>query len=394
MSKKNRCYLCGGKLSRGYCTDCGLDNTKLERVHYHLNESNAARRLEMEKSGAEREKPKREKKGTARIKPVALAGTGRDNPKKRNSSSAASGASGTGGYSAAGTAGTGRYSAFGTIENANKKQKTSGFGKQKRSSSSGGKIKLVIGCIGIVIALTGFLIDFIKDHQYDTWSSHSESSAEYNPYEYLDRELAETGDSFEIELTEGAYLVGVHLPEGTYKAELVEGSGGIDVEDNANGIYLWENFGTDPDYDEVTEMDDLRLFQGARVEINRGVTLKLTTENGQTDKMEAIPNPLTEEYTLEVGRERTAGEDFPAGVYDVQVKSDWALFDYNVPTEKDYVENGMYERSLWLEADENNGVYRNLVLTEGTVICSEDEEIVLIPSEIIGTMDYSDYYEY
>lgn len=393
MSKKNRCYLCGGKLSRGYCADCGLDNTKLERVHYHLNESSAARRLELEKSGADRETPKKEKKEAARIKPVALptraaiSGTGRDNPKKQNRSS------GTERYNTAGTAGTGRYSAFGTIAHTNKKQKTSGIGKQKRSAPSSGKIKLVIGCIGVVIALTGFLFDFIKDHQYETWSTYSESSTEYDPYEYLDRELPETGDFFEIELTEGEYLVGVHLPEGTYRAELVEGSGGIDVEDDENGIYLWENFGTDPDYDEVTEMDDIRLFQGARVEINRDMTLKLTTENGQTDRMEAIPNPLTEEYTLEAGHERTAGEDFPSGVYDIQVQSDWALFCYNIPTEKEYVESGMYERSLLLDADENNGIYRNLVLPEGTVISSDDAEFVLTPSEVIGTMDYSDYYE-
>lgn len=37
--KKRRCYLCGGKLVNGRCTLCGLDNTKIERKNYRLNES-------------------------------------------------------------------------------------------------------------------------------------------------------------------------------------------------------------------------------------------------------------------------------------------------------------------------------------------------------------------
>lgn len=39
MANKNECYLCGGKLRGGYCPACGLDNTKIHRKHYHLNES-------------------------------------------------------------------------------------------------------------------------------------------------------------------------------------------------------------------------------------------------------------------------------------------------------------------------------------------------------------------
>ena len=42
--KKRRCYLCGGKLVNGRCTLCGLDNTKIERKNYRLNESNFDRK--------------------------------------------------------------------------------------------------------------------------------------------------------------------------------------------------------------------------------------------------------------------------------------------------------------------------------------------------------------
>lgn len=39
MGKKNECYLCGEKLHQGYCRACGLDNTKIKRRNYKLNES-------------------------------------------------------------------------------------------------------------------------------------------------------------------------------------------------------------------------------------------------------------------------------------------------------------------------------------------------------------------
>ena len=42
--KKRRCYLCGGKLVNGRCTLCGLDNTKIERKNYRLNESSFDRK--------------------------------------------------------------------------------------------------------------------------------------------------------------------------------------------------------------------------------------------------------------------------------------------------------------------------------------------------------------
>lgn len=40
-----RCYLCGGKLSEGYCQDCGLDNARRERKTYRLNYSATENRI-------------------------------------------------------------------------------------------------------------------------------------------------------------------------------------------------------------------------------------------------------------------------------------------------------------------------------------------------------------
>ena len=47
MFKKKECYLCGGKLIDGRCSSCGLDNTKLEKKNYRLNESSFDRKKKM-----------------------------------------------------------------------------------------------------------------------------------------------------------------------------------------------------------------------------------------------------------------------------------------------------------------------------------------------------------
>lgn len=69
MFKKKECYLCGGKLINGRCSSCGLDNTKLEKKNYRLNESSFDRKKKMTYSQRRQnetgETKKREKKQDA-----------------------------------------------------------------------------------------------------------------------------------------------------------------------------------------------------------------------------------------------------------------------------------------------------------------------------------------
>ena len=58
-------------------------------------------------------------------------------------------------------------------------------------------------------------------------------------------------------------MAGVHLPEGNYSASLTAGTGYMNITDDENGIYIYQSFGYEEEYDEVTEMDDIRLFDGA-----------------------------------------------------------------------------------------------------------------------------------
>ena len=71
MFKKKECYLCGGKLINGRCSSCGLDNTKLDKKNYRLNESSFDRKKKMTYSKKRQndtgETKNREKKNADRI---------------------------------------------------------------------------------------------------------------------------------------------------------------------------------------------------------------------------------------------------------------------------------------------------------------------------------------
>ena len=75
--------------------------------------------------------------------------------------------------------------------------------------------------------------------------------------------------------------MGVDIPEGVYRADLVEGSGVLNVTDDENGIYMGTYFDEDDDVNGVISQTDIRLYNGAAIEIDSGVILKLTTANAQ-----------------------------------------------------------------------------------------------------------------
>ena len=66
MFKKKECYLCGGKLINGRCSSCGLDNTKLDKKNYRLNESSFDRKKKMTYSRNDRMTLERQKTGRKR----------------------------------------------------------------------------------------------------------------------------------------------------------------------------------------------------------------------------------------------------------------------------------------------------------------------------------------
>ena len=92
------------------------------------------------------------------------------------------------------------------------------------------------------------------------------------------------------------------------------------------------------------------------------------------------------------GQTLTAGEDFPAGVYDITVVSGYGAPDVTVYDESGSEIGYLYP---WIsDSSEPERTYRNAVLPEGAVFANEDEdlELQLVPSETIASEDYLRYY--
>lgn len=401
MAKKNRCYLCGGKLLDGRCQDCGLDNMRNYRKHFHLNESDSVESMNGDTGQASVECDVKggqlpENAGGQVLRPVErIPGSGNSAAQQIQNAPAGT----MGNFQNAGRNQHGHY------QNTSGPNPIPGWtlrnGRRYPAPSvpTAGGVKIAVAVIGLIVVLAVFISDYVQEHNRDSGAAYEDGYAsepvtgEEGPYEFVERELSETGDVFETELGQGEYLVGVHLPEGSYTAELLDGSGNFSVDDFENGIYLWQAFGTDTEYDETEYMEDIRLYQGARVSVTDGVILRMRTENGRTEKLETMDNPLTKEVSLKEDETVVVGEGCPAGVYDLSAKKEdtWALLRCRIPD--DSYEEGYYERSYWISGEERDDLYRNIYLKEGMEITAEESPLLLTPSEVIGTGDYEEYYK-
>lgn len=401
--KKRRCYLCGGKLVNGRCTLCGLDNTKIERKNYRLNESS------FDGKGIEAKHLCESHNG----KPSGgLNRQGQDSWQSgRNQQGQSSWQNGQNqqrqvpwqnGQNQQGQ--TSRQRGQNWTQTGGKKKTA---GKQKK-----GWISTVIVLLMILISVGGPAISFvtteIKNKIYqinnsgdDNWWSGSEidtSVDENDPYEFVTRELSDSGEVYDTELGYGEYVVGTDIPEGTYEVTLQSGYGSFQTEDPDNSIYLYGYFSenaSDEDED-ITEMEDVRLYDGAHVMIGEDVVLAFHTENGQTGQMQSEDNPLSVTYTLQPEKKYTVGKEIPAGVYDVSGTKDWAVMEYEIYLgelyDKEYDSLNYQSYSIMVEAGSENAIYKNAVLTEGTEI-TVTGKMILTPSKKIGSQDYEAFYD-
>ena len=102
----------------------------------------------------------------------------------------------------------------------------------------------------------------------DSDSSSGFDDSDHDPYSYVTREIPADGSAWEVTLGDGCYQVGIHIPEGIYHVELAGESADLHVSDTENIIYKSIWFGDEAKYDEVTEADDIRLYNGAEVSIS------------------------------------------------------------------------------------------------------------------------------
>lgn len=392
--KKRRCYLCGGKLVNGRCTLCGLDNTKIERKNYRLNESSFDRKGIEAKHLCESHNGKPSGSHTNQ--------SGGQNRQRQNGQNQQRQVSWQNGQNQQGQSSW--QSGQNWTQTGRKKKKS---GKQKKRW-----ISTIIVLLMILISIGGPAISFvtteiknkidqINNSGDDNWWSGSEidtSVDENDPYEFVTRELSDSGEVYDTELGYGEYVVGTDIPEGTYEVTLQSGYGSFQTDDPDNSIYLYGYFSenaSDEDED-ITEMEDVRLYEGAHVMIGEDVILAFHTENGQTGQMQSEDNPLSVTYTLQPEKKYTVGKEIPAGVYDVSGTKDWAVMEYEIYLgelyDEEYDSLNYQNYSIMVEAGNENAIYKNAVLTEGTEI-TVTGKMILTPSKKIGSQDYEAFYD-
>lgn len=264
-----------------------------------------------------------------------------------------------------------------------------------------GQSRYIKGMVIILIILVVFgAVSVLKDifwdivYRIESETGSSEESYEYepdDPYEYVERELSEEGETAEYVLESGEYIVGVHIPEGRYTAEVQDDFDAVHVSDYQNIIYLYEYAGKE----EECYLDDLRLYDGACVTIDadKENTVTLYTENAQIQTMHGMENPVTESVRISSGKTWKAGEDFDAGVYDLRLtegSGNVSLTVYNKEGED-------CEGRFFYLSENGSNVYRNLVIPKNSEISFDEGESVrftLTPSETISSTNYLKYYLY
>lgn len=262
--------------------------------------------------------------------------------------------------------------------------------KQAKTSKKSG-LATVIGIIAVIVTLGSSIFEFVENLVVDDYDySYSEEEVAYAPYESVTRDLPESGITYSVTLEPGMYHVGTHIPEGTYTAEVVQGSYGmIEIQDSENGIYLYENIGFD---DEQMIVEDLRLYQNGFFMVSTGVVIEITAENVQSTELVTTQNTLTTSYV--VSDEVVAGEDFPAGVYNIVYSAEHGADDYGNVNYSVPMEDYDYEFSVFFDWSVGPETYHNVVLPKGTTITLEDlEEVTLIPCEEIPTISFDEYYK-
>ena len=372
-----RCSLCGSRLNNGKCEFCGLDNRMYDRQYlkdpYHMAEI------------------------------VKEADTPKAPPGQMKKNAGASVQSGSAArktvFNAKAPARKGA-----DLSSRHRKQDAASWQKRQYSGTARSKAAIVIVILVILVCTAGPVLFQIGKAVTETgsvtgadswqsavdslFSDNDSTLDDYDPYEYVTREIPEDGTDYEVTLSNGFYQVGIHIPEGIYHIERAGGSADLHIADSGNIIYdsLW--FGDETEYDEITEADDIRLYNGSEISITGGGFLFFTTGNAQPFTQETAANPLTGSFILEEGT-CTAGEDIPEGIYDIIPAEDagsiWFSLDLLYP-------NG-YSEYLWTPGGSEASEKRilNVIIPDGTELTLDGDPIELVPAEGYFEADLSDY---
>jgi len=349
------CSLCGGKLRNNICTECGLDNSKNDSMYRGMinkSDCDGAPLTHVHEDPAE--KPKRVK------------------VKKQKAESSYNYTDGQ---------------------------------KSKDKKKSVKIIPIIIAVCALIGPLADLIVNLTDEFSYgvsemdihEVMPPSAKDASDDGMYANAPYNLVETGVFWAADLTSGDYVVGVHIPEGTYRVYANVGDCYLSVEDWDNGIYFWEqmapeDMGMENSYYEIY---DLRLYQGAVVKIDGYYPLWFESENANQEDI-SLENPLTEEVSMVNGQTLTAGVDFPAGTYNVVTTASGGYLEFEVPVPEGQEFSEYYMNTIWLYGENGTGIqYNNLVIPEGVQVhlegFPEEQTLVLSPSMAIATLDYEGY---
>jgi hypothetical protein len=315
-----RCTLCGGRLSNGRCTECGLDNTKNDKK-YHLNTHNEKDTV-FRHGDCEERLNKERPSGTGSGKLRTGTPAAKNSPSGKNSTSG-------GADSAPGKS---------TMTKAKRQKQLKERQNTGTVKKGGGKLIRWIIILVVLFELFGNLlmekVEEVKNSGNDmigvtirTITGEEEESME-KPEEIIWNEAS--SGYFESGLTAGIYNVGYEIPAGSYQLYCEEGTvwGWYrETEDDYRTFFSlysleqqeWyaESFG---ECDSFELSGELNLEEGGVLcveDCDEGVFIRGEGE-GKASLSSYEPQNL--KYTVTPTDGMVVGEDMTPGVYDIMLE--------------------------------------------------------------------------
>lgn len=374
-----RCFLCGGRVSNGVCTECGMPQRKRSE-EYNLNNSpcDAGPMTHVHDHGTE-----------DRRKSNRATHDGQGNRQKSYRTEHA-------GYST----GQQRYKNERMAHVRRQEERTSA-GTRRREGTSEQRIRqnraargiaVIVVCIIIIVSIVGLVennhIDFSGNDM--NWENH-ESSKTYSDdyYDSVTYEISDVGESYTDTLYAGYYTVGYDLPEGVYAMNLESGSGSVEINNDGQKIYMYESLGTDYGYE---TLENVRLYQGTQIIVSGGTELEVSTENAQMNQaVSKTENPLDPvNGTVEVtDRALVAGIDFPEGSYDIWCTDSFGVVSltYGQSGTDDYETYGSFliqsekDAQEYSDMDDYAVCIYNVNMKSGMSVYAGGTPLKLVPSQ-------------
>lgn len=194
------------------------------------------------------------------------------------------------------------------------------------------------------------------------------------------KEEAPVLEPVDLTFGSGNYTAGIDFPAGKYDLIAVSGGGNVSSDNMYDGgINAIMGVASDPAFADMYEKEyqNIKLPEGTILSIS-GVQIQMLCDKPEGG---VAPREQPNTETIEVGNGNfVAGEDFPAGIYNIVAVSGGG----NVSSDNMYdggINAIMGVASDPTFADMYEKEYKNIVLSEGTTLSVDGVQLQLVPSK-------------